>query len=469
MLNSILFIVLLYLNGLFFGLIYKNKIDEKFIYITALLWGSLFFVLSFIFVFIFNTEKTFINVSLIFYMFLTIVFLYFAKNNIKAKKILTSIAVVTIIASFFKLFNIIILSADSFWIIHFSQNLALGDFEKGNVVLTMWGVFLTAIHSMNILFDEDIFYIYHPMISMTLIVFYIYSLNLFYQHYKLSSKYKNTFLIFSTLFLVLSNIFTYHFFLIHTGMISATYFFVFMISWLLFDINKNKSYLIFSILAIFSFSIMRIEMPIIGLILLFLFLSKVGIENRLKQNILIGFIVLISIWHIVLYKHIPYEYDLLGHKHILIILGFYVFGLIATLLISINIINKFFLNLVKITLYGLLVVSLLLIMVEPYHMLTSLLHIIQNLFITGRWGLVWWLVFVITSYLIFNKIKQYCDLKIIMTIVVIVLLFSYIIVISRIPYRLGTGDSFNRMVLHIYPIVVFYLSFWFMKYSNIKE
>jgi hypothetical protein len=108
-------------------------------------------------------------------------------------------------------------------------------------------------------------------------------------------------------------------------------------------------------------------------------------------------------------------------------------------------------------------------MVEPYHMLTSLLHIIQNLFITGRWGLVWWLVFVITSYLIFNKIKQYCDLKIIMTIVVIVLLFSYIIVISRIPYRLGTGDSFNRMVLHIYPIVVFYLSFWFMKYSNIKE
>lgn len=470
MLNSFLIIVSLYLGGLLFYLSI-TRINEKdtiyFGYITGLVWGSLLYIVIFMAVLIFYQGTQLLEYTWGTFCLVCLYCFYLSYQKINIKHILSALTLVFIFYIAVSKLSILILSADSFWIVHFSKQLALGDFDQGSVVLSMWGVFLAAIHSNSFLSGEYIFYSYAPLMSLSLILVYLFSLHRIFDFYTFQQKYKIKFILLSLSILLLSNLFIYSFFVIHTGMISALFLFLFVMHWLWYENSYHNEHLIFASLALLGFSLLRIESPLIGVLFLFLLLSKQTISLKKKQSVLFFFLIIFIIWYFFLFFHIPTEHDLLGNKEITIMLLFFSLSLIFVGLLKFSYFQKLYNYLDNNLVYLFLVVTIGLILYAPKHMLLSILHIFQNLFVTGGWGLTWYFLTTLFIYIRYiKKIKRFSQLDKLEIIVMLYFLFTYIIVIARVPYRLGDGDSANRMILHIFPLIVFYLSVYMMNYFN---
>lgn len=470
MIANTLILLSFFVSGLCFSLKYSAAHETKkmyFPYMSGLIWGSLLYVMTFMVVVMMYQGSHLLLYVWGFFYSITAYLLFTTYRKINLQYFLLSVVTIFCLSIIFYKLSILILSADSFWLVHFSKELAMGNFEHGNVVLTMWGVFLSAIHANSDLLKTYIFYNYMPLMSFSLLLVYLFTLNQVFDSYHFQSQFRKTFLVVSLCLLLLSNLFIYSFFVIHTGMISALFLFLFSAHWLWYVESQKESHIFFAHVALLGFSLMRIESPLIGFVFLALFLNACNIEIKKKQIFMGSFLGIFFIWYSFLLFHIPMEHDLLGHAEIKIMLLFCFLGLIFVSLLTLNLFQKIFQYLTQNIILILVLGILGLIAYKPTHMLLSFSHIIQNLFVTGSWGLCWYFLLTVYIYLRYVvKKSRLKELDFILIVSGVYFLFTYAIVITRVPYRLGEGDSANRMILHIFPLVVFYISVYAMKYYN---
>lgn len=470
MIANTLIILSFFVSGVCFYLKFTNINDTKkfyFPYISGLIWGSVLFVIVFMIVItLYQGSNLLLYTWGVFYS-ISVYLIFMTYKKIDLQYFSISIFIIFCLSIIFYKLSILILSADSFWLVHFSKELAMGNFEHGNIVLTMWGVFLSAIHANSDLLKTYIFYNYMPLMSFSLLLVYLFALNKTFNLYRFQSKFRITFLLISLLLLLCSNLFIYSFFVIHTGMISALFLFLFAMHWLWYIESKKDFHIFFAYFALLGFSLMRIESPLIAFVFLALFLDSCDVSLRKKQTFMGSFLGIFLIWYSFLLFHISTEHDLLGPTEIKIMLLFCSVGLILVSLLKLNSFQKIFKYLVKNIILIFILCILGLIVYKPTHMLISFSRIIQNLFVTGSWGLCWY--FLVTLFVYLNYVVKKSRLKeldFILIVSAVYFLFTYAIVITRVPYRLGEGDSANRMILHIFPLVVFYISVYAMKYYN---
>jgi len=103
----------------------------------------------------------------------------------------------------------------------------------------------------------------------------------------------------------------------------------------------------------------------------------------------------------------------------------------------------------------LLLVLVFMVFQKPEHMMDSITAIIKNMIESGRWGITW-IIFILL--LVFSLTQPRVP-KEELFFYFISSFFSLLLAISyfRAPFRLGWGDSANRMLTHILPIIILYV------------
>ena len=91
-------------------------------------------------------------------------------------------------------------------------------------------------------------------------------------------------------------------------------------------------------------------------------------------------------------------------------------------------------------------------------MVLSSLNSFSNLMINGTqwWGMIW--IFTLVSVILLRGAPHLYFARILSSGVVSFFLLTILISYARVPYRLGWGDSANRMFTHILPIALFYVT-----------
>ena len=113
-------------------------------------------------------------------------------------------------------------------------------------------------------------------------------------------------------------------------------------------------------------------------------------------------------------------------------------------------------------------------LIKPVEASESLISLFINAGVLGKWSFFWYifLIFVLCA----DKEIFYTNLKSnkfnyrLLYLVVSLLIFILIYMMSffRVPYRLGYGDSGNRLLITIYPFAYIYIVNCIYKIKNIK-
>ena len=88
-------------------------------------------------------------------------------------------------------------------------------------------------------------------------------------------------------------------------------------------------------------------------------------------------------------------------------------------------------------------------------MIPSYIATINNLFNYQMWGLTWYLIPIIIIMLVYSSKINVNDIFLFSGINIFI--FQFLLVLGRVPYREGWGDSFNRMAIHVLPLFIFFI------------
>ncbi|MCG8606047.1 hypothetical protein MJD09_13790, partial [bacterium] len=92
--------------------------------------------------------------------------------------------------------------------------------------------------------------------------------------------------------------------------------------------------------------------------------------------------------------------------------------------------------------------------VFPVHAATSIHAVVTNALAAGGWGAT--LPLLVTLFLVASVYFTSSEKSFFVPAVCSYLLLSFLFVYGRAPFRIGFGDSGNRMFMHIVPIIIFF-------------
>jgi len=243
-------------------------------------------------------------------------------------------------------------------------------------------------------------------------------------------------------------------FYIHNNLLSATYLFVAVGTFWLALRERNKAWFVFAVLALTAFSFLRTEALLFALIFLGLLVGTGKLAYRTRLYIVLPFLSVLLLWYLKLLLTIGEGSMILGPGRIVVVLVILVCAMTGVGLSRFHTVERFLPVLPALILGSLLGILGLMFIQEPVHMYTSLVSVWQNLFFYGWWGATWLIISVLFLFALLQPSFQYERLFSfgIPTFFMLLLTLSFM----RFPFHLGWGDSANRMMTHILPIIFFY-------------
>jgi hypothetical protein len=154
------------------------------------------------------------------------------------------------------------------------------------------------------LLDQKLYWQYQPILSLNLVAIVFYTMYTIIREQKsiLQSFVAATVLI---SLMTLSNIFVFHFFYIHTMIISALYMYLFVFALAKMQQQPGRAYELLALLSLIAFSLARIEAPLFVTVILLVtsFWQGWSYVNRLK--VIIPFVVFFVAWYARVYFILP--------------------------------------------------------------------------------------------------------------------------------------------------------------------
>jgi hypothetical protein len=373
-----------------------------------------------------------------------------------------SLVVLTAACFFVDLLRIVtIMGPDSSYIARFGQNIGLGNYEGSRMIFSKWGPLVPFMHSITNLLDQKLYWQYQPILSFNLLAI------VFYTVYTIIREQKSIFQSFATAtvlisLMALSDIFVFHFFYIHTMIISALYMYLFVFALAKMQQQPGRAYELLALLSLIAFGLARIEAPLFVTVILLVtsFWQGWSYVNRLK--LIIPFVVFFVAWYARVYFILPEVPDNLTREFaiavISVLVGFGLFAVVSGLKVLDPIVKRT----PFLTLIVLVLVTIGFIIIKPEHMLTSLVSIVQSISLSGNWGLTWYVIFFLATELYFAR-RDATEHRWLFMILVSFILVVYNLVYFRVPYHSRDYDSANRLVLQALPLVLLYLSLGFCR------
>jgi len=470
MISQVLFLVGLYTLGVLAGLLFKKHIPFVFICLTGFLWGGLIWVIggvSFLIVSIPYSALTMLLFLITVLISLSIIHIRQGIWRLTSSDFFWFVGVMAaflIVVGAASRYNYSIASYDSVAQIMLGRDIANHGFnELTTSTLASWGVFLPLLQSVSVFLGDGYMYAAQPAFAFTLLITFFYLSQRVARQNFYGMPAATALALLATLTLASTYFIVFQVFYIHNGLISATYLFVAIGTFWLALSERNNLWLIFAMLALTGFSISRTEAPLFALIFLTLLISSEQIPYRVRLTAILPYLIFLVFWYLSLLRVMGSGTDILDPTKTLAVIGLLIaFGVLVGLSYY-RWVERYLLPALPKIMLGVFLVGLaFLFTLKPTDMQTNLTAILKNMFDSGRWGVTW---HILLGLLVFGLIQPRFNHERLFSYG-IPLFFALLLALGfmRLPYRLGWGDSANRIITHIMPIILLYTV---IKYSHV--
>lgn len=362
-----------------------------------------------------------------------------------------------------------IVSYDSITQIVMGKSLVQYGINAGTVdFMTSWGVLLPLMQGSAVLFNVEYLSSLQSIWALTLVVVLvaiIYSersaleSNLLRCHLAATGT---TVLLASTYFFVFQS--TY----IHNSLPSAVFLLVAIHALWRLIVTQNKNWIVFALFGLVGFSLCRTEAPLFGAALIFIAFAVEGrnLPRRISCAVLLPYMLFVIGWYAFLYTNIGSSSDILSPGKVLILIFSIVGATFSVWLFRSPRLNTIAHHLPLLVVVVLVAAVLTTFIFKFEHSFESTSAIFFNLGFEGRWGATWWVIAISAVVAILMPRFKGENLFILFSLSFIAIVI--VLGIMRVPYRLGWGDSANRMFTHLLPILLAYLALKFSVESRIS-
>jgi len=470
--NQILFIFFLYIVGLFAGLLMRSQVSFAFIYSSAFIFGAVLWVLSAVTIMSFGLGYNILLVIVVILIFLTLLYCFSSKpENLRFSKfeIMSSISFMFIffgLVGVFSYFRFTNGTNDSIFLIEIGRTIVQSGFTEWNMVSpTSYGVFLPVLLGAGQIINVEVFSALQPAFAISFtyafLVLVVESLNPGHGSKKEMRLYASL----GCLILLSSYLFFLQTFYIHTNYITAIFSFSLVYSLWKVSRDSKAAWLWIASISIICLSLIRTETTLLALLITGIFIGTEGFPIRQSKPILLPAFIITVLWYFrLMLMETPSFIQIANESRQGLIIAANIAFSIFLLVADQTFINKKVRPYIRqIILIGLLGLIILQIVIKPDLMLTSIHNIITQLFFSGGWGLIWFMV--VVSLAISTHLRSYPGDQHIWYAVVVSILFVFFMVFFRSkPFHTSWGDSGNRMFIQILPILIFYLLLKFSQY-----
>jgi len=322
-----------------------------------------------------------------------------------------------------------------------------GDLVSGRLI------FIPAIHTAGPLFGFEYTYAIYPMIAIWFLGLFARFCGRIFKLLEIDPRISVGLVLLGTLTLASMRAYIYHGLYVHSNLWAAILFFIALMALFFYTIEAKRFWLPISSASLAMFAMARPEGIAFALIPLGLFAWRIRQSRRADLLLYFGLYLLIAFsWHVNSLRIIGIGSR--GHLDGRTIL----FGLAATLsLWSVAYLRPRFrkinFKLANVILTAFVLTLVAVAYIKPHNAIRCLVVLMANMFEARVWGVTWFVLGSLLAILTYvSKFKERGFLN--MAVVAFVFLLLLIGFLKH-PPRLGEGDSLNRMMFHIIPIVLF--------------
>lgn len=451
---QIAYSLLLFIAGSIFARLFVKS--GLFPLVTGYLWGVSLSVLP-----SFASLLLFGGVRMPFYyccstVMVVILFSLGLKRGLFRPKFCLSMAlgalVLTFLAVLFARYNYSVGSTDSASYVQTGLRFFTGAPVDVGQTFSSVGTWLSLAHGPVALWGDEYYYLLHPLLFTSLCALFFL---LFFEIRSWERRPGEALLWLLFAGWVLSSFFVlFHVFYVHTNMPSGIYLFLAFSCYAYALKREDAAFLPLFFLAMFAFSLLRVEAPFFVASAI-LFAGVFYDDFKGISTWWLYFLVLpLAVWDLRIVWLLNGNEGLAGP----VLLGAQALGLLV-LPALIQALKKVGINrrqLQRWALISLCVVVFILSLVRFDSFAVNFASVFSNFFFTGRWGSLFWgglfLLLVLVEDLRRDMISQ-----LFIPYATFYFLGLLLLGFMRVPYRLGWGDSLNRMMITIVPVVLFYL------------
>lgn len=245
-----------------------------------------------------------------------------------------------------------------------------------------------------------------------------------------------------------------HLVIVHTNFASAVFLFGYVVLFWLGETRRDTSWHPPAFVCLTAFALQRTETPLVAVLFLCLTVPQSQFPARAVRPWLAGFTAVVAAWCVALSLNVPADSQLVTPTRSLLLGGAVVAFFLWTLLPPSPLVRRTN-RLMPALVAG--VVGLALIAAfatRPAHMIESARVWLWNLTQLPTWGTFWYgfaLLIAVSLLVPPPRFRQVFAIGLPAYAAVILLLVYF-----RTPYRVGNGDSANRMTIHLVPLIFYY-------------
>jgi hypothetical protein len=482
--NQVLFLLYIFLLGFCFGLCFKKWIPFEFIVLSSFLVGSIIYslIMSVLYMLRINIDSGSFLGILFSGLLTTLIFILKTWGKGFDKKELGIFLFVSVnfilLNIFFVEFNFSRASGDSFTYIHLARNIGFNGFND-SVIQTFlsWGGFIPIIQAASIYLGFDYLVSLQFSFWFSFILLFSFFCEKFCFESLQNRRQSITISSIATLIFISTPMILFQLVYIHSNLTTA--FFLFLASicgWLALKENNNYWFVFFTLFLIGA-DLSRTESFIYSTVIISLLLFSNKFSARQRLFGLLPNLILQEIWFVYLFQRlmnttglsVPQTTNLFDNTKSLnpqklLLLNILMLIIIGFIIISKDnfLSRKIFPLLQKYYILFFLFAILLLVILKPTHMITSIASVFDSLFLKEYWGLSFWLISLVLLVFVFSYKtpfeKYLINITISNTLIIIALAFL------RKPYHPGWGDSANRLMTIGIPFGLFLLVITFCKW-----
>ncbi len=463
MIAQFCFFTVLQTTGTLFTLLFRKRLPLTFLLFSAFLWGSLSWVFCSLCILILRLPYTKTSIGLLLLVLLSaFLVINFRQKNFQftpQEKVFLAVWAFGsfIVFTLLSIYNLTFISPDSLHMILNGRAFADQGFSPFiRSQLTLRGVFVPAFQAAGPLLGLDYLYGIQPVMIFDAAVMFLY-----FGWRMLKNINPGKALAWMPVVMFIGMVSSYYLpfqaFYIHTNLLSGIYLMVAIGCFWLALVEKNYAWLVFGVLALSAFGLLRTESPLFGLLFLTLLISHPELPYRVRLAVCLPFTITFAGWFIYLFFSVTDETYILDSSNILIILT----ALVGFSLLVIGtgwkwIRNNLLPRLPWLLLVASFCVCIVLFALDPDRMRGFLNAMLLNISEYGLWGMGW---FIATAGLLLASALPSLPYERFFSVgIPTFLVFLYAISTRNVSYQLDWGDSANRMLTHIFPTLYLYLS-----------
>jgi hypothetical protein len=462
--NQVFFNVALLLAGFSVSLPFINRIPYSFLCMSAYLWGSLVWVVSCCFLLVIGAYNFPTVTILIGFLIILCIFwatrqktFHFSNNHLFG--FLATMAVFISVSAISTYLNYSVVTVDSASRIFIGKSLVMDGFTLDTRInLGSFNVYAMAIQSASVFLGEQYIYSFQPLLFISLIgIFFSQTLYSLYSILKIKS-FHVAFL--STIFLCSVYFVVFQAFYIHDHLFTSLFFLISITSFWLANQTNNPAWNFFGSLAAIGLSLSRVEGPVFLFVILILALIQDQFPYRTRLLTFLPPIFTVIAWNLAIVSSASSGVYAMKPERVLIMVIAYLVLAGYVIFSEWNLVKKLFFHFRWMVPLGLIIIFIGFFIIKPSHIWKNVVMIASNMFYNGRWGMFWQFVLLLTFFsILLPKIpgEGFFSKNILAFFVILIDLGGF-----RGSYRLGWSDSANRMLMHITPLIVFYLT---LKYT----